>query len=250
MIFELPPVLSGSERAQLSALRDYLVRMALSLRSSTQLSEAKTLALEKKSESEKLDSERRVKAGEESLKALIKNTAHTIERSVEQLSAALTSDYLALSDFGTYTESTEGRFSAQAERIEEAFTRTSEVSTAFENYRSLLEGDIRRGVIEDPETGEDVIGIAISQQLYFEENGVPYVDREGGIWERLYSGQSFALYTSRGWQSWINGVKAGSFEASDSALHLIRAELSEGMKIGSNWLISTRDGGLGIRYIG
>ena len=109
-----------------------------------------------------------------------------------------------------------------------------------------LNGQIRRGVIEDPETHEVHLGIAISEQLSF----TGQTQTEGGLtYYELAPGQTLGLYTSTGWQFWINGVRRGWFSSEDSMLHVSNIVVENRLQLGSDWEIVSA-GGFGLRYIG
>ncbi len=248
MNHELPPVLSGLPQQQIAALRDYLVRMAQSLQTVQDLTEKRTVSgLSQAKTAAAADVARQTA----SLKSLIVKTAGVIRSSIEELETELHSSYVAESEFGEYREYAEGRFTQTASDITEAFDRSAQIRTDLLDFRSSVQGEIRRGLIEDPETGEENIGIAISRKLYFETNGIPYVDTMGNIYPRLLPAQSFGLYTATGWQYWINGQKVGWFDSLDSSLHLRTVTVNESISIGDSWKIMQHpNGGFGIRYIG
>lgn len=90
----------------------------------------------------------------QTLKSMIVKTADTVQRRMDQLSAKLTGEYVAASEFGTYVE----RLNAYLEANPEALTQyysffadlqasTETVSAAFEQYRVETEGYIRTGIV-------------------------------------------------------------------------------------------------------
>ncbi len=250
MIYDLPPILTGSPQQQLTAMRDYLVRLSQELRLSETALERKTQAAVTAASAGGV-SRSQLKKEADSLRSLIVSTAETISANIEAIETELHSDYLAQSDFGTYQEYAEGRFTQTASDIDELYSYSQSVNTDLVNYKSSIQGEIRRGVITDPDSGEQCIGIAISQKLLFDDGGVPYVDRQGIVYPRLSSAQTFGLYTSSGWQYWINGQKVGWFDSADSSLHLRTVTVNEAISMGPLWQIAIHPGeGLGLRYLG
>lgn len=250
MIYDYPPILQGSPQQQLTAMRDYLVRLSQELRLSDTALEKKTQAIVTNAANNGV-TRSQLKKEADTLHSLIVSTADTISANIEAIETELHSDYLAVSDFGTYQEYAEGKFTQSATDIDEVYTYSQSVNTDLVNYKSSIQGEIRRGVITDPETGEQVIGIAISQKLYFDDGGVPYVDQQGYVYPRLTSAQTFGLYTSTGWQYWINGQKVGWFDSADSSLHLRSVTINERLNLGPYWQIAIHENeGLGIRFIG
>ena len=248
MVYELPPQLSGTPQQQIAALRDYLVRMAQSLQTVQDLTEKRT--------SSGISQAKNVLSANvaqqtASLKSLIVKTAGVIRSSIEELETELHSSYVAESEFGEYREYAEGKFTQTATDITEAFNQSTQIRTDLLDFRSSVQGEIRRGLIEDPDTGEENIGIAISRKLYFETNGIPYVDTMGNIYPRLLPAQTFGLYTATGWQYWINGQKVGWFDSLDSSIHLRTVKVNEGIYLGDSWMLMAHpSGGMGIRYVG
>ena len=97
MIYELPPVLSGSTQQQIAALRDYLVRMAQSLQTVQELTEKRT---DSGISSAKNALSANAAKQAASLKSLIIKTAGVIRSSIEELETELHSSYVAESEFG------------------------------------------------------------------------------------------------------------------------------------------------------
>ena len=186
------------------------------------------------------------------LRALIVKTADRVERQVELLSRSLHEDYLARSDFGDYQEQIDTLIRATARQIVESYDFTARLSAADARLGELagaltrLRGEIRRGLIQDPETGELCFGIAIAQELRFTGQTVT---ENGLVYEELAPGQTLGLYTASGWQFWINGSKRGWFDASDGQLHIRSLTAEQELRLGGDWLC-TSSGGFGIRYVG
>ncbi len=120
-----------------------------------------------------------------------------------------------------------------------------EMGDAVAAYRTEITGQIRRGFLEDPETHQTVLGIAISQQLQF--TGQEMTDG-GWVYYELSPGQTLGLYTSTGWQFWVNGRKVGWFDSSDGLLHTVGQFVEQEIRMG-DWSF-TRDNGLGIKFLG
>lgn len=119
---------------------------------------------------------------------------------------------------------------------------------------TTLQGEIRLGIIQVPDPDHpgsytDETGIAIGQKLQF--TGETVVDGDATYY-RLAQGQTFAFYTSTGWQYWIRGNKVGWYDSSDGMLHVVQIQSEGDIQFGKDpnkWLI-TEDSGWGIRYLG
>ena len=258
-MYEYPPILQGSEQEQLRTLRDYLVRMARSLETAQQapaapspLGAAAVQAQREKREEDGLASLRRNAAR---LRALIVKTAgdaDTLAAELGVLRHDMESDYLARSDFGTYMEQARASFQATARGVVESYDFAALIEAVSDRteelnlYLTTLRGEIRRGLITDPETGEAVLGIAVAENLQFtgavhEEDGLRYYE--------LAPGQTLGLYTSTGWQFWVNGSKRGWFDSRDGRLHVISEVVEDHLQLGADWRLSV-SGGFGIKYVG
>ena len=90
-------------------------------------------------------------------------------------------------------------------------------------------------------------GIAISQNLQF--TGEVSRGDDGFSYYELASGQTFGLYTSTGWQFWIDGYKRGWYNAVDGMLHIANVAVESALQLGGGWRLID-DGGLGIKYTG
>lgn len=124
----------------------------------------------------------------------------------------------------------------------------------LKSFATLINGEIRRGMIYDPELGVDVLGIAISQHIQFYENDPqnPPAVVDGNTYYRIMAHQTFGFYTSYGWQFYVNGQKVGWFDSMDSkaALHVASEVVENGIQFGSLWEISQSSNGIGFRYVG
>lgn len=249
-MYELPPILTGSEQEQLRSLRDYLVRLTRSLERGenaptvTAASSGTVPAVPAAGEKSRETSE--------NLRSLIVKTAHTVERHVERLTQELHEDYLALSDFGSYQEQIATVIEATARGVVESYDFQAAIDAVAERCGgaesavTAIRGQIRRGLITDPETGETAMGIAIAEELSFTgatrtENGLEYAE--------LAPGQTLGLYTATGWQFWINGSKRGWFDSRDGMLHIANLAVENSLNLGAGWVMTGTDG-FGLRYGG
>ncbi len=246
MSFELPPMAQGSPEAQLSALRDYLVRLAHSLDGV-----CGTDAIGEAADSAALRAQREaaaeVKAAAHSLKALIVKTADEVEAYADAKVEEYDSLYVARSEFGSYYEQIQTQVEQTARAAVESYHYTDAIE-ALETYMTELSGQIRRGVIEDPVTHELHLGIAVSERLSFETDAESVVE-QGVAYRVLSPGQTLGLYTASGWQFWINGYRRGWFSSEDSMLHVANIVVENQLQLGADWQITT-SGGFGLRYIG
>lgn len=241
MSCELPPQVRGS--SELAALRDYLVRLAQSLEKITD--SAAAAASDKALDRAKRDAAKSIRSEAASLKALIVKNAGEVCAYADAKVEEYDSMYVAKSDFGNYYEQIETQVETTARSTVESYHYTDAIEGLSE-HMTELNGQIRRGVMEDPQTHELHLGIAVSERLSF----TGQTQTSGGVtYYELSPGQTLGLYTSTGWQFWISGVKRGWFSSEDSMLHLSNIVVEDTLQLGANWQLSPF-GGFGLRYIG
>jgi hypothetical protein len=265
---ELPPMLRGSEQQQLTDIRDYLVRLATSLNkldNATVISSSSSDKVTKKLTED-------IKQQATDLRSLIIKTADALDVRIETNSdsiddingtiSTLGNTYVAQSQFGAYQETVLQTIQNTAKNIVESYDYASQITAlnddlhSLSEYLTMIDGEIRRGVIEDPLTHQDVLGIAISQKLVFVSSDQPNASKVGPDQEIYYridttQAQTFGLYTSTGWQFWINGQKVGWFDSTaETALHVASMITESNIQFGENWLWDQNSNGIGLRYIG
>ncbi len=271
-MYELPPMLSGTSAQQLAALRAYLVRMANQLNSAESatasikavgtsavpgISRTGTVAAVSGGGTESAAGVRKSAA---ELRQLILKTADGLSGDIEAMGfyadgriEALGERCLARSEFGAFTENIERQITNTARGVVEGYGYTERIESnqadieLLQSYMTDIDGEIRRGLVTDPATGETVTGIAIAQNLQF--TGEVSRGSDGMNYYTLSSGQTFGLYTSTGWQFWINGYRRGWYNSVDGMLHIANVAVEDSLLLGGAWRLSA-DGGLGIRYTG
>lgn len=255
-MFEYPPILKGTAEQQIKSLRDYLVRQA----SGVQTFEPKagtviqvgTAGSKGGTGSGSGSSAAGTDPNYSSLRALIIKTADVVQQNIDMVTAELHMDYLALSDFGSYQENVQLQIEATAKQIVESYEYDAALNAINTELGSMtsdmqsIRGEIRRGFISDPETGETAFGVAIAESLSFTGQTV---ERDGITYYTLSSGQTLGLYTATGWQFWINGSKRGWFDSRDSQLHVSELNAERGIQLGADWVMSATNG-FGLRYTG
>lgn len=243
MMYELPPQVQGS--SDLLAIRDYLVRLARDLdrlNGSEQITELVSKATTKVQK----EAAKSIQDQATTLKSLIVKNAHTIEAYADEITTDLHSHYVAISDYGNYYEQIETQVQQTARDTVETYHYTEAIE-GLNSFMSDLNGQIRRGIIEDPDDPNvHHLGIAISENIKFTGQTV---DVGGVTYYEIGDKQTFGLYTSKGWQFWIDGQKMGWFDSEDSMLHVANIVVEDVLQIGAHWQISTTNG-FGLRYIG
>lgn len=280
MARELPPILTGNNQKDLQRIRDYLVRIANQLGEASQAMPGNYAAVSVSSKGGKAAGEpspaakdiEDIRNNARQLRQLIIKTADDLHRKdsdlegqisngdsftvsyADQKVEALSSVYVAQSEFGAYQEHINTQIETTAKGVVESYGYEEQINSAqdsielLQTYYTALNGEIRRGIILDPDTGDYVTGIAISQNLQF--TGEIQRGDDGFNYYYLNSGQTFGLYTSTGWQFWIDGHKKGWFSSTDGMLHVSNIVVENSLQIGAEWQIRRGNGEFEIAYIG
>ena len=240
----MPPAPNGSPQQMAVAQYAYLFQMAQQLNLALgQLESGGTGAASGGGTSTHQGTGRKESTGYQELKSLIVKTARLVKRQMEQLSARLEGEYVAVSDFGTYVE----RLSAYLEANPEALTQyysffadlqasTETVSAAFEQYRLETEGYIRTGIV-CYDGAVPQYGVAVGQNLTCRE-----VDGETVVEQNDFR----ATFTASKLSFWQDASEVAY--VSNNRLYITNITVLEGMSIGE-WEISSENG-LVIRWMG
>lgn len=96
-------------------------------------------------------------------KALILKSAQIVEAFSEKISAQLKGEYVATSDFGTYTEQTSAKLEATDKAVEQLYTDLQMLDTETQQLRNTT-AYIRSGQLDTDSAGHPVYGIEVGQQ--------------------------------------------------------------------------------------
>ena len=258
-MYEMPPILQGNEQQQIAALRDYLVRMVRS--SNAETTQAVQAAVQAATQTTPQGAPKQstevkdLQDNAEQLRQLILKTADevtNVSEHADEIDATLESAYVAKSDFGVYQEQAALDMIASAKDVIEHYELSENVYLLdtiddlgdqvgdLRVYTTMLDGQIRRGWIQDPITHETAFGIAISQKMTFAVDPVTgqeitHDDGTGTKYYELAANQTVGMYTSTGWQFWIDGQKRGWFDSEDGMLHVINIVSENSFKLSAGW---------------
>lgn len=166
----LPNINAPTEREQLAQLKSYIYQLAETLQyalsdvsSSTASSYVvkETTSTTATGDTKKIDEVATFNA----IKALIIKSADIVDAYYEEVSRRLEGEYVASSDFGTYSEQTELTILESSTRIENLFSNVQEIITDIGNIEhSLIDvnAHIKLGEIDNV-NGVPIIGIEIGQ---------------------------------------------------------------------------------------
>jgi len=244
-VLAMPPYPTGTAQQQCFQTYSYLFQMAQQLNMALdQLENSAVQASPQQTPSALRDATTQTAAAQyDTLKSLIVKTANTVNRTMEQLSATLTEDYVAQSDFGSYVQKLSAYLEANPEALTQYYSFTSDlqsavgaVDAAFSAYRTDTEGYIRTGVVYY-ENSVPVYGVAVGQNLTATE-----VD---GV--REVAPNNFrAVFTATKLSFWQDATEVAYI--SNNRLYITDITVLGSLQIGG-WAM-TNSGGLAIRWIG
>lgn len=258
----MPPALRGSEKEQIEQLRGYLVQMQRSLQIALDGISAKDVTAE---------AIRAMQGGDElpdggkptvheayrQLKALIIKTAHTVQHEYDELVRTLESNYLALSDFGSFQEGLQQTITETASGVVQGFQYDSQIQAVQQGLnaagQSLVDLEGLLAGINTNITKIESYNINSEQYiksglLYFDDNNVP---RYGvAIGEKLttitVNGEEVirrtnlvGTFTSDRLSFWQNDVEVAY--VSNNQLYIQEARILSNLYLG-NWVIDTSYG--------
>ena len=265
---EKPPILTGQYSRDLTNLRDYLFRMAQSL---TEVESAAAVSISYTKDGKQILTPAEsadIKRNAQELRSLIIKSADALRQQITEGDAEVTAytdskeeqydgKYLAVSAFGTFEENLNTRIATTARGVVESYNYAAAIDSVqdsiglLQGYYDQINGEIRRGMVLDPDTNTYVIGIVISQQVSFSgvvEHTDPNYPGDGNEYYYVAPAQTFGIYTATGWQFWINGQKRGWFSSQDSMLHVSSIVVEQSLR-GGDWKITFANG-FGIKYTG
>lgn len=198
-------------------------------------------------------------ADDTELQAMIESGDAAVIRYVDSKTEVYNELYVAHSDFGTFQENVTNMIETTARGVVETYDYGASIESMqdsidlLQSYYTSIQGEIRRGIVEDPDNpGEYVTGIAIAQSLKFSGECGPSDPRNPGDGYTYYymnSGQTFGLYTSVGWQFWIDGYKKGWYNSQDGMLHVANVLIEQILQIGSSWQVKSSGDGSELEFL-
>lgn len=228
MLIQTPPQFGGDERQQLVQVRSYLYQLAETLNQNLNNLTLDNFRPDTKQviSGASQESEAAIKENAATLKALIIKTAAVIEAQIDEISTELETDYVAKSEFGTYTKQAEAQITANAEGITQNYERVEHITGQFDEYVLTTSGYIRTGITVVEEDGTEAVGIEIG-------------DLEG-------ESPMKATFTSEKLAFWQNGVQVAWISNGQWSAKAI--DIKDMITLGS-WQI-TKTNGFSIRWVG
>ena len=160
VVIPSPPMLQGDKAQQLQDVRRYLYRLVDTLNSSLNNLTAENFSQETAASLGGATREE-MQQTQADLKSLIIKNANEVRQTIEKVEQTLRSEYVAISDFGTFQENMENTITATAAGLEQEISTRSEI---VNNFIAATNGYIRQGVV-GYEGLTPIIGIAIGQDI-------------------------------------------------------------------------------------
>ena len=166
--FRLPHITEGSDREMLMQLKTYMYQMAEQLQwalNSLDTSGSQSVASTTKSQiSVKPISEDNAHSSFNAIKSLIIKSADIVNAYYEEINKRLKSEYVAQSDFGSYTEEMEQTITGNSSAIEQAFASIQTIDSDIQGVFKTLSDNIKRAETELAE-GMDGVSAELGEKI-------------------------------------------------------------------------------------
>ncbi len=239
VVLPTPPMLQGNQTQQLQDVRRYLFRLVEQLNGSlnnlTEENFSPGTAQALTGAAGRNDDYQQTQAD---LKSLIIKNANEVRQTIEMLTTTLESEYLAISDFGTFREDMENTITATAAGLEQRINTRSE---GVDSFITATNGYIRQGVV-GYDGATPIIGIAIGQDIRVTGAKQTVGGKE---YETIDTSQNMSVWTTTKLSFYVNGSE-GAYFANDA---LYVTGIHTGTVTFPNWVIDDGNG-LSFRWIG
>jgi hypothetical protein len=232
MAFDLryPNITGATPQEQLQQMKSFLYQTVeqLNYAIGTLEKDSKSIVEQIRDTSSLTDTPEKAQNTFNSIKSLIIKSADIVEVYSEEIKKRLKGEYVAVSDFGTYQESTTGDLAVNSYGIEQNYKNVQKIST---DLREVSETLIR--VTANIKTG----------LLYYDDNGVPRYGLEIGERAEIDGVESFNPY-ARFISDRLSFHDQNGFEVayiSNYKLYITNVEITGNLKLGG-YLYDTSNG--------
>ena len=134
-------------------------------------------------------------------KALIIKSAQIVDAFYEKISTRLEGEYVAQSEFGTYTKQTAAELAATSEALTQLYTSLQTLDAQTQQLINTT-AYIRSGLLDEDENGRPVYGVEVGQKDV-DETGAEIFNKYA-----RFAADKLTFYNEYGQpQSWISGYK-------------------------------------------
>lgn len=235
VFFDNPPVLLGDEKSQLMQIYRYLNMMSEKLNTAMNTIGVDQMDADTQQAIRYAGSEEATKQYN-GLKSLIVKTADIVKNEMEEITARLEAEYIAISDqFGTMQRNMTQNITANANGIQQAFEYIQQIQSNENNTNAFVNRVsqyIFSGLIDEVNLK---YGIAIGEDVTaYDGQGNPY----------LNSAKKMATFTMDRLSFWQGETELAYF--TDNVFHIANGEVTKTMKMGNHtWKVLT-DGSMGL----
>lgn len=198
LLIPSPNITATTAQGQAEQIRRYLYQLTeqlnVALSNITTEQEAATARAEAPKNAAEAEQEAQATFNE--IKSLIIKSADIVNAYYEKINARLSGEYVAQSDFGTFTEETEQRLEATSTAIEQFYTDLQQIITDIENVEHTLievNAHIKSGLLYYDEAGAPVYGLEIGQRN--EIDGVEVFNKYA-----RFTSDKLSFYDSNGYE--------------------------------------------------
>lgn len=166
----LPQINGKTDREQLAQIKSYLYQMAQQLQwalNNVSASSGNVVVQQVAGNTVALPAEASAQTTFNAIKSMIIKSADIVNAYSEEISRRLGGEYVARSDFGSYTERTTQEINESSTEIERLFTNVQTILTDIETMQySLIETNahIHSGLLYYDEAGIPIYGLEIGQR--------------------------------------------------------------------------------------
>ena len=165
-----PKISAKTEKGQIEELRSYLYQLAdqlkFALKSIDGGSEGNSQAVQLSKKGKQLTSEE-AQATFKSIKSLIISSADIVDAYSEEINSRLAGEYIAKSDFGTYSEKTEKATNETSKGVEDLYKSVQKITSDIGNLEfKLIEvnAHIRTGLLYYDDKEVPIYGFEVGQR--------------------------------------------------------------------------------------
>ena len=165
---KLPNISAATDRGQLEQIRSYLYQLAEQLKwalNSIEVGGTNVLQQNQKSNGNK-PSDAEAQATFNSIKSLIIRSSDIVDVYTEEIKKRLEGEYVAMSDFGTYVESTVQTITEDSKSVESLFESLQKIISDIDNLEhSLIDvnAHIKSGLLYYDDAGVPIYGLEVGQ---------------------------------------------------------------------------------------
>lgn len=219
--FRFPKITAKDEAGQLQQMQSFLFQLVEQLNYAMKMVDGDSAGVANVSSASAASREADAKAQNtfNSIKSLIIKSADIVNAYYETINARLKGQYVAESDFGTYTEETDAKIEGNSKSIAQHYENIQQILSDIEGFENkLIEVDahIKTGLLYYDETGAPVYGLEIGQRT--EMDGVETFNK-------------YARFTSEKLSFYDSNDNEVAY-ISDKKLHITHVEVTGSFTLG------------------